>query len=48
MQTPALQAELAKLSVVPMTMTSEQFGSYVKDQIDADGALAKAAGIASH
>jgi tripartite-type tricarboxylate transporter receptor subunit TctC len=47
MQNPQLQAKLAKLSVVPMTMTSEQFGAYVKDQIAADGVLAKAAGMAS-
>ena len=47
MQTPALQEKLAKLSVVPMTMTSEQFSAYVKEQITSDAILAKAAGIAA-
>jgi tripartite-type tricarboxylate transporter receptor subunit TctC len=47
MQNTAFQEKLAKLSIVPMTMTSEQFDAYVKDDIAASAVLAKAAGIAS-
>lgn len=47
MQNTAFQEKLEKLSIVPMTMTPEQFGAYVKDDIAASALLAKAAGIAS-
>jgi len=46
MQTPALQDKLAKLGVEPLTMTPDQFATYVKDEIAANAVLAKAAGIA--
>ena len=47
MQSPAVREKLAKLSVVPVTMTAEQFAKYVKEEIASDAVLAKAAGIAS-
>ena len=42
---PSVREKLAKLEVEPMSMTPEQFQTYVKEEIDLNAVLAKAAGI---
>jgi tripartite-type tricarboxylate transporter receptor subunit TctC len=48
MQAPAVLEKLAQLGVEPMTMPQRQFAGFVVSEIDANAALAKAAGIAAH
>ena len=43
--TPALRERLAGLDVEPMPMTPAEFDAFIKDEIVAQGALAKAAGL---
>jgi tripartite-type tricarboxylate transporter receptor subunit TctC len=45
LQTPAVQAQLAKLGVEPMKMTLEQFAKFFRDDVEANLALVKAANI---
>jgi tripartite-type tricarboxylate transporter receptor subunit TctC len=45
LQTPAVQAQLAKLGVEPMNMTLEQFAKFFRDDVEANLALVKAANI---
>jgi tripartite-type tricarboxylate transporter receptor subunit TctC len=45
LQTPNVQAQLAKLGVEPMPMTLEQFGKFFRDDVEANLALVKAANI---
>lgn len=42
---PDIQAQLAKLGVEPMPMTSAEFDSYLKMEIDMNAKIVKAAGI---
>jgi tripartite-type tricarboxylate transporter receptor subunit TctC len=48
MQAPAVLEKLVQLGVEPMTMPQQQFAAFVVSEIDANAALAKAAGIAAH
>jgi tripartite-type tricarboxylate transporter receptor subunit TctC len=45
---PSVQAKLEKLGVQPMPMSTKQFDAYVKEEVEANAALAKAAGITPH
>jgi tripartite-type tricarboxylate transporter receptor subunit TctC len=45
LQTPAVQAQLAKLGVEPMRMTLEQFAAFFRQDVEANLALVKAANI---
>jgi tripartite-type tricarboxylate transporter receptor subunit TctC len=45
LQTPSLRDRLATLDVEPMPMTPAEFGTFVKEDIAVQGALAKAAGL---
>ena len=45
LQSPALRERLAGLDVEPMVMTPAEFDAFIKDEIVAQGALAKAAGL---
>jgi tripartite-type tricarboxylate transporter receptor subunit TctC len=45
LQTPAVQAQLAKLGVEPMNMNLEQFAKFFRDDVEANLALVKAANI---
>jgi len=45
LQTPAVQARFATLGVEPMPMTLEQFGKFLRDDVEASVALVKAAKI---
>lgn len=46
--TPKVREKLITLGVDPMAMTPSQFDAYVQEQIAADAALVKAAGIKPH
>jgi tripartite-type tricarboxylate transporter receptor subunit TctC len=48
MQAPAVLEKLSQLGVEPMTMSQPEFAAFVASEIDANGVLAKAAGIAAH
>jgi tripartite-type tricarboxylate transporter receptor subunit TctC len=48
MQAPAVLEKLSQLGVEPMTMPQPEFAAFVASEIDANGVLAKAAGIAPH
>jgi tripartite-type tricarboxylate transporter receptor subunit TctC len=45
LQTPNVQAQLAKLGVEPMRMTLEQFAKFFREDVEANLALVKAANI---
>ena len=45
LQSPALRERLAGLDVEPMPMTPAEFDAFIKDEVVAQGALAKAAGL---
>jgi tripartite-type tricarboxylate transporter receptor subunit TctC len=45
LQSPSLRERLAALDVEPMLMTPAEFDAFVKDDIVAQGALARAAGL---
>ena len=45
LQAPGLRERLAALDVEPMPMTPAEFDAFIKDEIVAQGALAKAAGL---
>jgi tripartite-type tricarboxylate transporter receptor subunit TctC len=45
LQTPALREKLAGLDVEPMPMTPAEFDAFIRDDIVAQAALAKAAGL---
>jgi tripartite-type tricarboxylate transporter receptor subunit TctC len=45
LQDPTLRDRLAGLDVEPMNMSPAEFDAYIKDEIVAEGALAKAAGL---
>jgi tripartite-type tricarboxylate transporter receptor subunit TctC len=47
MQAPAVRDKLSQLGVEPMAMPQAEFGEFVKGEVDANTALAKAAGIAA-
>jgi tripartite-type tricarboxylate transporter receptor subunit TctC len=47
MQAPAVRDKLSQLGVEPMAMPQAEFGEFVKSEVDANTALAKAAGIAA-
>lgn len=47
LQAPAVRAKLAQLGVQPMTMNPQEFGKFVKDELESNAELAKAAGIAA-
>jgi tripartite-type tricarboxylate transporter receptor subunit TctC len=44
-QLPGVAEKLAKLGVQPMTMSTEQFDKFVKDELKINAELAKAAGL---
>jgi len=44
-QTPGVAEKLAKLGVQPMSMSTEQFDKFVKDELKINAELAKAAGL---
>jgi tripartite-type tricarboxylate transporter receptor subunit TctC len=46
MQAPAVRDKLSQLGVEPMAMLQAEFSEFVKGEVDANAALAKAAGIA--
>jgi tripartite-type tricarboxylate transporter receptor subunit TctC len=45
LQSPGLRERLAGLDVEPMVMTTAEFDAFIKDEVVAQGALAKAAGL---
>jgi tripartite-type tricarboxylate transporter receptor subunit TctC len=45
LQAPGLRERLAALDVEPMVMTTAEFDGFIKDEVVAQGALAKAAGL---
>jgi tripartite-type tricarboxylate transporter receptor subunit TctC len=45
LQSPGLRERLAALDVEPMPMTTTEFDAFIKDEVVAQGALAKAAGL---
>ena len=45
LQTPAVRERFATLGVEPMPMTLEQFGKFLRDDVEASVALVKAAKI---
>ena len=45
LKAPALRERLASLDVEPMPMTTTEFDVFIKDEVVAQGALAKAAGL---
>jgi len=45
LQSPRLRARLEELGVEPMSMTVDEFGAYVKDQVVLNAKLARAAGM---
>ena len=45
LQIPAIREKLAALGIEPMPMTTGQFDAYVRQEIETNAALAKAAGI---
>ena len=45
LQIPAVQEKLEKIGVQLMPMTIEQFNTFVREELAANAALAKAAGI---
>jgi tripartite-type tricarboxylate transporter receptor subunit TctC len=45
LQSPGLRERLAGLDVEPMPMTTTEFDAFIKDEVVAQGALAKAAGL---
>ncbi|MEA2983179.1 MAG: hypothetical protein QOF09_5002 [Alphaproteobacteria bacterium] len=45
LQSPGLRERLASLDVEPMVMTTAEFDAFIKDEVVAQGALAKAAGL---
>ena len=45
MESANVRGKLAALGVVPMPMTSEQFGARVRDEIVSNETLVRAAGI---
>jgi tripartite-type tricarboxylate transporter receptor subunit TctC len=45
LQSPGLRERLAGLDVEPMVMSSAEFDAFIKDEVVAQGALAKAAGL---
>jgi len=45
LQTPALRDKLASLDVEPMAMTPAAFDAFIRDEVVAQGALAKAVGL---
>jgi tripartite-type tricarboxylate transporter receptor subunit TctC len=47
MQAPAVLEKLSQLGVEPMAMPQAEFAAFVKGEVDANTALAKAAGIAA-
>jgi tripartite-type tricarboxylate transporter receptor subunit TctC len=47
MQAPAVRDKLSQLGVEPMAMPQAEFSEFVKGEVDANAALAKAAGIAA-
>jgi tripartite-type tricarboxylate transporter receptor subunit TctC len=47
MQASAVLEKLSQLGVEPMSMPQAEFSAFVKSEVAANGALAKAAGIAA-
>ena len=45
LQIAGLRERLAGLDVEPMPMTTAEFDAFIKDEVVAQGALAKAAGL---
>ena len=45
LQTPALRDKLVSLDVEPMAMTPAEFDAFIRDEVVAQGALAKAVGL---
>ena len=48
LQTPAVREKLAKLGVQPMAMNAGAFDKFVKEELEINAELAKAAGISAH
>ena len=48
LQSPEVRERMAKLGAEPMILTPEQFDAYVRDEIVANAALVKAAGITAN
>ena len=47
LQTPAVREKLAKLGVQPMAMNAGAFDKFVKEELEINAELAKAAGISA-
>ena len=47
LEMPDVRDRLAKLGVQPMPMSTEQFDTYVRDEVKKNAAFAKAAGISA-
>jgi tripartite-type tricarboxylate transporter receptor subunit TctC len=45
LDTPALREKLARLGIDPLELNSEQFSKLVRDEIEINTGLAKAAGL---
>jgi tripartite-type tricarboxylate transporter receptor subunit TctC len=48
LQVPAVREKLTNLGVQPMSMNTEQFDRFVREELVINAELAKAAGIAAH
>jgi len=48
LQVPGIREKLAKLGVQPMTMNTDEFGKFVKEELVINAELAKAAGLTAH
>lgn len=47
-QVPGIREKLTKLGVQPMTMNTDEFGKFAKDELAINAELAKAAGLTAH
>jgi tripartite-type tricarboxylate transporter receptor subunit TctC len=47
-QVPGVREKLTKLGVQPMTMSTDEFGRFAKDELAINAELAKAAGLTAH